>query len=112
MLLLADSLANYNCINGFNNSVFGQFAYCNSVNFFSRVNMPLLYTLNNTDNLDYCNNIAPSFYKKYGPEFVVFNSPDPNVANNLLNFLVFRFINSWTILKCDVLTGKKVLFRL
>jgi len=74
------------------------------------VNMHLLYTLNNTDNLDYCNNfynIAPSFYKKYGPEFAVFPSPDPNVANNLLNFLVFRFINSWLILKCDVLTGKK-----
>lgn len=74
------------------------------------VNMPLLYYLNNTDNLDYCNNffnIAQNFLKKYAREFEVFTSPDKDVANNLLNFLIVRFINSWGILKCDVLTGKK-----
>ena len=33
-----DILEMNNCVNGFNNTIFGQFAYCNAVNFFQDVN--------------------------------------------------------------------------
>src|SRR5450631_503313 len=34
----AKTLANAKCVNGLNGSVFGQYAYCNAVNFFTKVN--------------------------------------------------------------------------
>lgn len=33
-----DILGNNNCVNGFNDSIFGQFAYCNAISFFNDVN--------------------------------------------------------------------------
>ena len=37
----ANSLAQGNCVNGMNASIFGQFAYCNAPNFFGRANMAI-----------------------------------------------------------------------
>ena len=73
------------------------------------VNQPLLTVLNNQNNINYCNQLQNSsinFYIKHMNELQNFTSPDPNVSNNLLDFLINRYIISWNILNCKQLTGR------
>jgi hypothetical protein len=71
------------------------------------VNQPPLISLNRQNNINYClqmaNAIVP-FYILHQTNLQLQPSPD-NTANNLLNFLANRFVNSWTNLNAQNLTG-------
>lgn len=72
------------------------------------VNMNILQNLDINLNYNYCKSlsrIAPNFFIKYGLEFSLASSPDSYTANNLLNFLVLRFENTWNILGCKNITN-------
>jgi len=72
------------------------------------VNQQPLSCLNKNDDIKYCNQLAivtPPFLKRYQNELLNFASPDVEVANNLMNFLAVRFVNTWGILNCLNLTG-------
>lgn len=71
------------------------------------VAQPIVNQIDPEDNKNYCNSmlrITIPFLILHKIEFI--NSAAPgNDASNLLNFLIDRFINSWSILNCEVLTG-------
>lgn len=72
------------------------------------VNQLPLSCLNKNHDIKYCNQlaiVAPPFIKRYQNELLNFASPDVEVANNLMNFLAIRFVNTWNILNCLNLTG-------
>ena len=72
------------------------------------VNQQPLSCLNKNDDIKYCNQLAiitPPFLTRYQNEFLNFASPDVELANNLMNFLAVRFVNTWDILNCLNLTG-------
>ena len=76
------------------------------------VNQPIVTSLNQPMNtINYCNmmeTIAIPFYILHINELQNFISPD-GTANNLLNFLCNRFVNSWTNLNCINFTGRQSL---
>ena len=72
------------------------------------VNQPRILQLNNNNNINYCNqmgNLTPIFFNNHKNELLNMISPAVDIANNLLNFLAFRFQQSWEILNCKVLIG-------
>ena len=78
------------------------------------VNQPLLLALNNQSNINYCNQlekVSIDFYILHKMELENFVPPDRNVATNLLNFLINRYINTWNILNCLNLTGRNSLLQ-
>jgi len=72
------------------------------------VNQPLLKELSKQNDIEYCQayeNISLLFFTKYRNELEL--SPSPSlIAENLLNFLVFRYFNSWRTLTCNILLNK------
>ncbi len=72
------------------------------------VNQPIITSLDEASTLPYCINMdkfALPFFYKYQSLLESAISPNDDTANNLLNFLAFRFVNSWTILNCTQLTN-------
>ena len=72
------------------------------------VNQPIIKSLDEASTLPYCINMdkfALPFFYKYRTFLENASSPNNDTANNLLNFLAFRFVNSWTILNCIQLTN-------
>ena len=68
------------------------------------VNQPLLSVLNKTIQTTYClkmDQYAIPFFFNY--QQILSNASSPNIylANNLLNFLIQRYINNWTVLNCS-----------
>ena len=67
------------------------------------VNQPVIQNLDPNNNLNYCNQmgqIAGPFLALHSLLLTASQSPDPNVGNNLFNFMANRFFNSWNILNC------------
>ena len=72
------------------------------------VNQPNIIVIDNNDNINYCNqmaNLTPSFFINHQNELLNMISPITDIANNLINFMAFRFQQSWKILNCELLTG-------
>ena len=61
------------------------------------------------DTINYCKNmysIAGPYLGIHGNELFIAQSPNKSFANNLLNFMAHRFVNSWSRLNCETLTNK------
>ena len=71
------------------------------------VDQPVIQNLDPNSNLNYCNKMAQitgPFLAMHSLLLKASQSPNTNIANNLLNFLADRFFNSWTQLNCLSLT--------
>ena len=77
------------------------------------VAQPIITQIDPEDNKKYCSSmlsVTIPFLILHKNEFENFPAPGKD-SNNLLNFLIGRFINSWDILNCNILTGNNLLLK-
>lgn len=79
----------------------------------SGFNQPVLSTLNIEDTKDYCNNIYDEtglyLFMNY-KSLSNFKSPNMDISINLIDYMAERFVYTWNLFNCSVLTNKDIPF--